>query len=180
MAVVHASDWGAWNNVIMVIVRHRKLNGKDQEDTVWWRSRATREHTWSEGRGATTAHGDGGRRCEADPQQAMLPAPAFAPLAQPPPPGAPGAPGLPDGQFDGQFPMSDAAAAEAAGRAATSGDRRVWTTEEDEAIRTLVTRYGTRSWSVIAEHIISDYNIIGRTGKQCRERWHNHLGTPVS
>ena len=57
-----------------------------------------------------------------------------------------------------------------------AGDRRVWTTEEDEAIRTLVTRYGTRSWSVIAEHIISDYNIIGRTGKQCRERWHNHLG----
>jgi hypothetical protein len=60
--------------------------------------------------------------------------------------------------------------------AAGAGDRRVWTTEEDEAIRTLVTRYGTRSWSVIAEHIISDYNIMGRTGKQCRERWHNHLG----
>ena len=54
--------------------------------------------------------------------------------------------------------------------AAGAGDRRVWTTEEDEAIRTLVTRYGTRSWSVIAEHIISDYNIMGRTGKQCRER----------
>ena len=49
--------------------------------------------------------------------------------------------------------------------AAGAGDRRVWTTEEDEAIRTLVTRYGTRSWSVIAEHIISDYNIMGRTGK---------------
>ena len=54
--------------------------------------------------------------------------------------------------------------------------RRVWTTEEDEAIRTLVNRLGTKSWSVIAEHIFREYSISGRSGKQCRERWHNHLG----
>ena len=52
----------------------------------------------------------------------------------------------------------------------------MWATEEDEAIRNLVTKYGTKSWSVIAEHIIKEYGITGRTGKQCRERWHNHLG----
>lgn len=33
--------------------------------------------------------------------------------------------------------------------------RRVWTKEEDDAIRDLVRKLGTRSWSVIAEHIIA-------------------------
>jgi hypothetical protein len=55
--------------------------------------------------------------------------------------------------------------------------RRVWTPDEDEAIRQLVTKFGTKSWSAIAEHVVKDYGINGRTGKQCRERWHNHLGT---
>ncbi len=53
--------------------------------------------------------------------------------------------------------------------------RRVWTRDEDEAIRILVSKYGIRSWSSIAEHIVIDHNIHGRSGKQCRERWHNHL-----
>lgn len=35
-------------------------------------------------------------------------------------------------------------------------DRRVWSKEEDEAIRRLVAEFGTRSWSVIAEHIAAD------------------------
>ena len=61
-----------------------------------------------------------------------------------------------------------------------SGDRRVWSQQEDGAIRDLVVRYGTRSWSVIAEHIVNDYNIKGRTGKQCRERWHNHLDPHIN
>lgn len=55
-------------------------------------------------------------------------------------------------------------------------DRRVWTPEEDEAIRQLVEKYGTKTWSVIAEQIVKEFGIDGRTGKQCRERWHNHLG----
>eukprot|EP01041_Mallomonas_annulata_P003482 gene3482-6928_t len=59
-------------------------------------------------------------------------------------------------------------------------DRRVWATEEDEAIRNLVAKYGTKSWSVIAEHIIKEYGISGRTGKQCRERWHNHLDPNIN
>ncbi len=33
---------------------------------------------------------------------------------------------------------------------------RVWTKEEDESIRDLVARHGTRSWSVIAEKIASN------------------------
>merc|ERR1712146_773942 len=56
-----------------------------------------------------------------------------------------------------------------------SNERRVWSKEEDESIRSLVQNYGTKSWSVIAEHIEKDHGIAGRSGKQCRERWHNHL-----
>jgi myb proto-oncogene protein len=44
-----------------------------------------------------------------------------------------------------------------------------WTTEEDEQLRQLVHELGTRRWSEIAKAI------PGRKGKQCRERWVNHL-----
>lgn len=52
----------------------------------------------------------------------------------------------------------------------------MWAQEEDDAIRALVEKYGTKTWSVIAEQIVKEHAIEGRTGKQCRERWHNHLG----
>jgi hypothetical protein len=53
--------------------------------------------------------------------------------------------------------------------------RRIWTEEEDEAIRQMVAKHGTKSWALIAENLAKD-GMPGRTGKQCRERWHNHLG----
>eukprot|EP01066_Platyproteum_vivax_P021620 Platyproteum_vivax@DN980_c0_g1_i1.p1 len=59
-------------------------------------------------------------------------------------------------------------------------DRRPWTTEEDEAIRTLVLEHGTKRWSLIADLLKDRYQITHRTGKQCRERWHNHLDPNVS
>ena len=37
----------------------------------------------------------------------------------------------------------------------------------------LVHKYGPKRWSVIAKHLHS------RIGKQCRERWHNHLNPAV-
>lgn len=37
-----------------------------------------------------------------------------------------------------------------------------------------------RSWSLIAEHIVKDFGINGRSGKQCRERWHNHLDPSIN
>jgi hypothetical protein len=52
----------------------------------------------------------------------------------------------------------------------------VWTIEEDEAIRQMVMKYGTKSWALIAENLSKEHSIAGRSGKQCRERWHNHLG----
>jgi hypothetical protein len=65
---------------------------------------------------------------------------------------------------------------EPATQAELDAERRIWTPEEDSAIRTLVANFGTKNWSLIAENIVKDYGIIGRSGKQCRERWHNHLG----
>lgn len=37
----------------------------------------------------------------------------------------------------------------------------------------LVQKYGVKDWSIIAKHLRT------RTGKQCRERWHNHLDPTV-
>ncbi|KAF5744522.1 transcription factor MYB44-like isoform X1 [Tripterygium wilfordii] len=44
-----------------------------------------------------------------------------------------------------------------------------WTDEEDRKLIRLVKQYGVRKWAQIAE------KLVGRAGKQCRERWHNHL-----
>jgi len=38
-------------------------------------------------------------------------------------------------------------------------NRRIWCSEEDEAIKQLVDKYGTKSWSLIAENILKEYNI---------------------
>ncbi|RYG62877.1 hypothetical protein EON64_17055 [archaeon] len=53
--------------------------------------------------------------------------------------------------------------------------RRAWTEAEDEAIQQMVAEYGTKSWAQIAERLATA-GMQGRSGKQCRERWHNHLG----
>ncbi|XVF13176.1 hypothetical protein REPUB_Repub08aG0185800 [Reevesia pubescens] len=48
-----------------------------------------------------------------------------------------------------------------------------WTKEEDDCITKLVKKYGCRRWSVIAKIL------GGRIGKQCRERWYNHLDPTI-
>ncbi|XP_039672275.1 myb-related protein A-like [Perca fluviatilis] len=48
-----------------------------------------------------------------------------------------------------------------------------WTQDEDERVLVLVQKYGVKRWSLIAKHLHS------RNGKQCRERWHNHLNPAV-
>ena len=53
--------------------------------------------------------------------------------------------------------------------------RRAWNEQEDEAIRQMVAKHGTKSWALIAENLAKE-GMPGRSGKQCRERWHNHLG----
>ena len=48
-----------------------------------------------------------------------------------------------------------------------------WTADEDAIIMKLVQTYGPHHWSIIASHL------PGRIGKQCRERWHNHLNPNI-
>ncbi|KAK3810763.1 MAG: Homeodomain-like protein, partial [Benniella sp.] len=49
-----------------------------------------------------------------------------------------------------------------------------WTEEEDRKLRELVNEYGPEKWVFIATRIGT------RTGKQCRERWHNHLDPMIN
>ena len=51
-----------------------------------------------------------------------------------------------------------------------SFSRRLWNQEEDDAISKLVNKYGFKKWTLISKQLEMEYNIIGRTGKQCRER----------
>ena len=48
-----------------------------------------------------------------------------------------------------------------------------WTAEEDAVLGALVRELGPSKWSVIAA------KLPGRIGKQCRERWTNHLSDEV-
>ena len=48
-----------------------------------------------------------------------------------------------------------------------------WSVEEDEVVISLVKKLGPKHWSIIASYL------PGRIGKQCRERWHNHLNPEI-
>lgn len=58
--------------------------------------------------------------------------------------------------------------------------RSPWMEKEDKAIVELVSKNGTGNWTLIANEMASIYGFKSRSGKQCRERWHNHLDPKVS
>lgn len=49
-----------------------------------------------------------------------------------------------------------------------------WTRHEDDTITRLVAELGANKWSLIAKQL------PGRIGKQCRERWFNHLNPDIN
>lgn len=49
-----------------------------------------------------------------------------------------------------------------------------WTPEEDAKVIKLVQLHGNKKWSFIARQL------KGRLGKQCRERWYNHLNPDIN
>ncbi|KAL4508507.1 hypothetical protein ABPG72_003811 [Tetrahymena utriculariae] len=51
--------------------------------------------------------------------------------------------------------------------------KRPWSEEEDLLVIKLVKEHGPQKWTFIATHL------EGRIGKQCRERWHNHLNPNI-
>ena len=69
---------------------------------------------------------------------------------------------------------------ECGGVAASDGSKkpvylkRAWTPDEDELLRIAVERHGAQQWSTIAQQMVA------RCGKQCRERWFNHLCPTVN
>ena len=48
--------------------------------------------------------------------------------------------------------------------------RMPWSEDEDKVMKQLVNKYGTSNWTLIASKMGKS-----RNGKQCRERWYNHL-----
>ena len=58
--------------------------------------------------------------------------------------------------------------------------RAPWNKKEDEAIIELVNKYGTSNWTIIANEMALLNKSKHRNGKQCRERWHNHLDPIVN
>ena len=66
-----------------------------------------------------------------------------------------------------------------------------WTSEEDTKLRALVAQHGSEKWVRLRHHelsrldgkakpsvrsqVVISEEMRTRTGKQCRERWHNHL-----
>ncbi|CAK4078538.1 unnamed protein product [Aphanomyces euteiches] len=51
--------------------------------------------------------------------------------------------------------------------------KRPWLAFEDDLLLATVSRLGPKRWGLISSYI------AGRNGKQCRERWHNHLNPSI-
>lgn len=47
--------------------------------------------------------------------------------------------------------------------------KKIWTAEEDALLLGVIDQVGFTNWTLVGKHV------PGRTGKQCRERWCNHL-----
>ncbi len=59
--------------------------------------------------------------------------------------------------------------ASGSGRAQEAKTKKPWLSAEDLRLQELVLQYGTGNWPRIADYLPD------RSGKQCRERWHNQL-----
>lgn len=57
--------------------------------------------------------------------------------------------------------------------ASASMTKRPWTPNEDQIVRSHVQKFGPRGWAGLAK------TLPGRKGKQCRERYHNHLAPDI-
>ena len=81
------------------------------------------------------------------------------------------------------MPTASAASAASAGSTATapkSVRKAKWSTEEDAVIMELVAQYGVKNWTMVSDSLERSRVKSIRTGKQCRERWHNHLDPDIN
>ena len=56
--------------------------------------------------------------------------------------------------------------------------KKTWTDIEDLALITVVDDIGTKNWTLVSIELKRSGN-YHRTGKQCRERWYNHLDPKI-
>lgn len=52
--------------------------------------------------------------------------------------------------------------------------KRPWTEEQDQLLRDAVAQHGPRNWSKVSKMIPT------KNGKQCRERWINHIDPAIN
>ena len=52
--------------------------------------------------------------------------------------------------------------------------------KEDSFLTKIVTEVGLNDWTAVATRLKLRYDQFDRTGKQCRERWYNHLDPKVN
>ena len=89
----------------------------------------------------------------------LVPVPSAAPSASPDTPMAP--------ELAGSGSLASSEVAVAGCKVVNS--KRAWAESEDQLLLETVGKLGAQRWSLIASHL------PGRVGKQCRERWFNHL-----
>lgn len=64
-------------------------------------------------------------------------------------------------------------------KSSTTGKRMQWTKAQDKLLTSLVEGEET-NWAEIAKQINSKFPKVERTGKMCRERWHNYLDPEIT
>jgi hypothetical protein len=47
-------------------------------------------------------------------------------------------------------------------------ERKAWTPEEDRTLKYLREELQINKWSIIAKKMADEFDMLGRTGKQCR------------
>jgi len=70
--------------------------------------------------------------------------------------------------------LTSTSASNSSGNGKGSMTRGPWTKEEDATLFDMVSKLGPERWVVIAKELGT------RNGKQCRERWHNHLDPSIN
>ena len=50
-----------------------------------------------------------------------------------------------------------------------------WSTKEDDVLKKILAQDSEKPWAVVAQKFNEASKSVVRTGKQCRERWRNHL-----
>ncbi len=54
-----------------------------------------------------------------------------------------------------------------------------WTAEEDSRLKRIIEERGPKSWADISRELNAEKVGPSRQGKQCRERWFNHVNPSI-